>query len=142
MGDQGKTRDHGKSAMSLLELLLVVAIIGTLATLVVPYVSPMQGAASRQIARQQQAELQTALGSWVAAASSGPGGLAAARSAYSGGGSKLDLLQGYLHPATLASLRGTGSGVTSDALDACGATLQFSSWGIGSSPSVIWSGGQ
>lgn len=129
-------------AFSLLEILLVVAIVGIMAALLVPYVSPMRGAASVQMARQQQAELQTALGAWVAAASSGPGGLAAARNAYNGASSKLGLLQNYLQPATYAMMRGTGGSVTSDALQAAGATLVFSSWGIDSSPVVSWSGGQ
>ena len=123
---------------SLIEVLLVVAVIGIIATLLIPYVSPMRGAASNQIARQQQAELQTALGSWVAATSSGPGGLAAARSAYGGAGSKLALLQNYLQPATYAALSGSGNNVTSAALNAAGASLQFSSWGVSGTPTVNW----
>lgn len=128
--------------MSFLELLLVVAVLGVLAALLMPYVSPMRGAASTQVARQQQAELQTALGSWIAAASAGPGGLAAARNAYNSTGSKLGLLQSYLQPATYAAFSGAGSSVSSAALTACGASLQFSAWGIESPPVVTWSGGQ
>lgn len=128
--------------MSFLELLLVVAVIGILTALLMPYVSPMRGAASTQIARQQQAELQTALGSWIAANSAGPGGLAAARASYNSAESKLSLLQSYLQPATYAALNGGGSGVSSEALAACGASLQFSTWGVESPPSVSWSGGQ
>jgi len=123
---------------SLIEVLLVVAIIGIIATLLIPYVSPMRAAASTQIARQQQAELQTALGSWVAAAASGPGGLAAARSTYGSAGSKLALLQNYLQPATYAALTGSGNTVTSAALGAAGASLQFSSWGVSDAPTVNW----
>jgi prepilin-type N-terminal cleavage/methylation domain-containing protein len=126
------------AGFSLIEVLIVVAIIGIVAALLIPYVSPMRSAASNQIARQQQAELQTALGSWVAAASSGPGGLAAARSAYGGAGSKLALLQDYLQPATYASMSGSGNTVTSAALGAAGASLQFSSWGVSGSPTVNW----
>ena len=91
------------------------------------------------VARQQQAALQTALGSWVAAQSSLGGGLAAARSFYAtNSGSKLSLLQDYLQPATYAALEGDGSKVTSRALTASGASLQFSDWAVGGSPSIIW----
>lgn len=130
------------SGMSFLELLLVVAVLGILSALLMPYVSPMRGAASTQVARQQQAELQTALGSWIAAKSAGTGGLAAARSTYNNAGTKLSLLQSYLQPGTYSALSGSGSSVTSAALSSCGASLQFSSWGVESPPTVNWSGGQ
>lgn len=133
---------HANSGMSFLELLVVIAILGILSALLIPYVSPMRGAASVQVARQQQAQLQTAVGSWIAAASSGPGGLAAARGSYNGAGSKLGLLEAYLQPSTYAALSGGGSGVTSDALTEAGASLAFSAWGIDSSPTVNWVGGQ
>lgn len=124
-----------RSGFSLLEMLVAVAILGTLAALLLPYVSPMRETASVQVARQQQAELQTALGAWIAAESAKPGGLAAARTAYGSG--SLSLLANYLQPATYASLGGSGSTVTSEALDAAGASLQFSSWGS-AGPSVNW----
>jgi len=128
----------GSSGMSLMEMLLVVMILGILAALVVPNVSPMRESSSERIARQQQAELQTALSSWVASASAGPGGLAAARTAYNDAGSKLSLLQNYLQPGTYALFSGSGSGITSEALKTAGASLQFSSWGVAGSPSIIW----
>jgi prepilin-type N-terminal cleavage/methylation domain-containing protein len=128
------------SGFSMVEILIVVAIIGVISALLVPYFSPMRGMASQQIARQQQAELQTALGNWVVAQSSGPGGLAAARTAYSGhSGAKLQLLQNYLQPATYATLSGTGDNVTSSALTGANAYLQFSSWSTASQqPIVQW----
>ena len=126
--------------LSLIEMLLAVAILGIMGALLIPYVSPMKGGASVQVARQQQAELQTALGSWVAKASSGPGGLAAARASYNNAGSKLALLQDYLQPSTYSALSGSGNSVTSAALTEAGASLQFSSWSISSPPSVSWVG--
>jgi len=102
----------------------------------------MRGSSSVQIARQQQAELQTALGAWVASASAGSGGLAAARTAYNGAGNKLSLLQNYLQPSTYAMFSGGSGGVTSKALSEAGATLQFSTWGVDNMPSVNWVGGQ
>ena len=125
---------------SLLEMLLTIAILGTMAALIIPYVSPMRGSASIQVARQQQAQLQTALGSWVAQASSGPGGLATARAAYNSAGSKLALLENYLQPSTYAALSGNGNSVTSEALTEAGASLQFSSWGVADAPAVTWVG--
>lgn len=138
MNPRSLTKASASSGLSFLELLVVVAILGVLSALLIPSVSPMRGTASTQVARQQQAELQTALGSWVSAASSGSGGLAAARSAYNGAGSKLALLQNYLQPTTYSALSGSGSSVSSEALTEAGASLQFSSWGIGSPPSVNW----
>jgi type II secretory pathway pseudopilin PulG len=120
-------------------MLVVVGIIAILATLVIPNVSSIRGGTSEAVARQQQAELQTALGSWLADASAGTGGLAAARAAYNGAGSKLGLLQNYLQPSTYAALSGSGSGVSSEALTTSGASLQFSAWPLGGSPSVDWS---
>jgi type II secretory pathway pseudopilin PulG len=131
---------ENQAAFSLMEALVTVAIIGTITLLLIPSISPMKQGSSVQVARQQQAELQTALGSWVAAASAGPGGLAAARSAYNSAGSKLGLLQNYLQPSTYAMFGGGGSSVTSEALTAAGASLQFSSWSVGSAPAVTWVG--
>jgi len=119
-------------------MLVVIAVIASISAVLLPYVSPMRRASSEQIARQQQAELQTALGSWIAATSSGPGGLAAARQAYSQSSSKLGLLQNYLQPATYAAFGGSGNNVTSAVLSAAGTSLQFSSWGVGGYPSVNW----
>jgi len=120
-------------------MLVVIAVIAIISAVLLPYVSPMRRASSEQIARQQQAELQTALGSWIAAASAGPGGLAAARTVYeSPPSSKLALLQNYLQPATYAAFSGSGNTVTSAALSAAGTSLQFSSWGVGGYPSVNW----
>jgi prepilin-type N-terminal cleavage/methylation domain-containing protein len=134
------TKDRSLVGFSLMEMLLTVAIVGIIAALLVPSISPMKQSSSVQIARQQQAELQTALGSWIASASAGPGGLAAARGTYNSAGSKLALLQNYLQPSTYSMFSGSGSGVTSDALTAAGASLQFSSWGVDSTPVVNWVG--
>lgn len=134
-----RSKRSQQAALSLLELLIVIAIIAILATLVLPNISPMRGAASTQIARQQQAELQTALGAWIAFASSAPGGLAAARTAYTGADRKLDLLADYLQPATVANLSNSGSVINSAALSAAGAQLEFSGWsGTTDAPVVEW----
>ena len=96
----------------------------------------MQRSTQETVARQQQAQLQTALDNWIVARSSGSGGLAAARAAYTG--TKLALLQNYLQEATYASLSGDGDTVSSAALDGANASLQFSSWNVGQQPTVQW----
>jgi len=120
----------------LIELLIVIAVIAILSALLIPQIKDVRENAQTSIARQQQAELQTALGNWIIAKSSGPGGLAAARSAFNG--TKLALLQGYLQEGTYSSLSGNGDTVTSAALDGANAYLQFSSWSSDQQPTVQW----
>jgi type II secretory pathway pseudopilin PulG len=124
------------AALSLVELLIVIAVIAILTSLLIPYISPMQRSTQEAVARQQQAQLQTALDNWIVARSSASGGLAAARAAYTG--TKLALLQNYLQEATYASLSGNGDTVSSAALDGANASLQFSSWNVGQQPTVQW----
>jgi prepilin-type N-terminal cleavage/methylation domain-containing protein len=127
-----------QQALSLIEILIVIAVIGVLAALFIPYISNFQSGAQESVARQQQAELQTALGNWISAASSTSGGLAAARATYTSTDNKLSLLQNYLQAATYANLQSSGNSVTSAALTGSRASLQFSSWTVGGAPSIIW----
>jgi prepilin-type N-terminal cleavage/methylation domain-containing protein len=128
-----------RAGFSLVEILLVVAVIAVISSILIPYFSPIRRAASGQVARQQQAELQTALSSWVIAQSGGPGGLAAARATYnSAAGSRLQLLQNYLQVATYSLLSFDGGAVTSTALDSMNAYLQFSDWAADGQPTVQW----
>lgn len=129
---------RGKRAFSLVEILIVIAVLAILSTLLFPYISPMQRATQEVVARQQQAALQTALGNWTTAASSQPGGLAGARDAYNAAGNKLALLQNYLQAATYTVLTGSGDSVTSEALAGASASLQFSAWNVGGAPTVNW----
>jgi prepilin-type N-terminal cleavage/methylation domain-containing protein len=123
---------------SLVELLVVIAVLGILSALLIPEILGMRNQAQITTARQQQAELQTALGNWIVAKSSDPGGLAAARTAYTG--DKLALLQNYLQESTYTSLTPyTADRVTSTALDGAKAYLQFSPWSVGGQqPTVQW----
>ena len=124
---------------SLLEILVVIAVIGVMLTMALAYVVGAARTAKQTTARQQQAELQTALGNWIVAQSSGYGGLAAARTIYNeSGGAKLQLLENYLQAATYANLSGDGDIVTSDALDSSNAYLQFSAWNSGQQPALLW----
>ena len=124
-------------AFSLVEILVVIAILAVLAALVLPQIINIRGSAHLSTARQQQVELQTALGNWIVAQSSGGGGLAAAKAAYTG--NKLALLQNYLQTATYSSLSGSNNDVSSAALDGANAKLKFSAWPAGAGqPSVLW----
>lgn len=124
------------TAFSLIEILIVIVVIIILSSLLIPQITRVKESAQISVARQQQAELQTALGSWVAAKSAEPGGLAAARAAYTG--SKLTLLRNYLQESTYNSLSGSGDTVTSAALDSVNASLEFSDWPLGGQPTVEW----
>ena len=123
-------------AFSLIEILIVIIVIVILSSLLIPQITSVREGAQVSVARQQQAELQTALGNWAVAQSSESGGLAAARAAYTG--TKLALLQGYLQASTYASLSASGDNVTSDALNAANAYLQFSAWPLDGEPTVQW----
>ena len=126
-------------AFTLLEILIVVAIIAIMATLVISFTTGTTQQANEVVARQQQAELQTALGNWVSAVSADPGGLAATRSAYNSATGKLLLLSNYLQPATYARLSNSGNSVTSAALSSAKARLDFSSpWNVGGFPVINW----
>ncbi len=134
-----KIRFVRAGGFSLVELLVVIAVIAVMATLALPLITGQRQSGQMVVARQQQAALQTALGSWVAAQSSLGGGLAAARDAYATNTDKRAMLQNYLQPGTYAALQGNGSKVTSQALTASGASLHFSVWAVGGSPNIVWS---
>jgi len=128
-------------AFSLVEVIIVVAVIGILATFIISSLSGSSEYANMVVARQEQAELQTALGNWIVATSSQPGGLAEARHQYTNEANKLLLLSNYLQDATYQRLRltSTGAVVRSPALTASKARLEFSSsWSATDAPSVNW----
>lgn len=124
---------------SLVEIIVVVAVIGILSALIIATISGSTEYANEVIARQEQAELQTALGNWIATTSSAPGGLAAARAQYANAANKLSLLSNYLQEATFLRLTNSGTQVRSPALTASRARLEFSSnWTTTTVPSVTW----
>ena len=126
---------------SLVEVLVVVTVIGILSTLIVSSITGAARDSRMVVARQQQAVLQEALNSWIAAASSGTNSLSAARSAYaaaSTASAKLALLQPYLQASTYEHFANYSSGtaISSEALQRVGASLQFSTWSATNYPSV------
>jgi prepilin-type N-terminal cleavage/methylation domain-containing protein len=132
-----------QQAFSLIEILVVVAVIAVLTSLIIVSLFGTARQTSEIVARQQQAELQTALANWLTSASSEPGGLAKARSAYNSAPHKLLILSNYLQIDTYLRLTNSASEVRSSALTTCRATLQFSPlWTTENSPSIFWSNSQ
>jgi len=132
----GSARSAFLPAFSLPELLVVVAAIAILSGLAISYVGGASENSRLLVARQQQVQLQTALDAWIVKASSGTGGLAAAKSAYSSDASAmLSTLAPYLREPGIFNV--SGGGVSSAALSGTGKTLQFSSWTDGSYPKVL-----
>lgn len=121
---------------SLVEILLVVAVIGILSGVAMTYVGGASENSRNLVARQQQVQLQTALDAWITAKASGTAGLAAAKAAYStDAGAMLTELAPYLREPGIFRIE--SGGVSSSALAGIGRTLQFSSWSEGSYPKVL-----
>lgn len=126
----------GTRGFSLVEILLVIAVIAILSGLAVSYVGGASDSSNTLVARQQQVQLQTALDSWIAARSSGTAGLGGAKAAYSTDASAmLSALAPYIRDTGIFSV--SGQGVTSQSLSKIGKTLQFSSWVDGGYPKVL-----
>ena len=129
---------QSQGGFSLVEILITIAVIAIITAVIMPRIWDIKEGASLTIARQQQAQLQTALDSWISAQSSVAGGLAATRQAYSG--DKLELLRDYLQERTYSALSTSdGNKVTSAALNSVGARLEFSAWSDSDAhPSILW----
>lgn len=124
------------SAFSLVEILIVVAVIGILSGLAVSYVGGASENSRLIVARQQQVQLQTALDSWISAQASGTAGLGGAKASYSTNATTmLAALGPYLRDPGIFSV--SGGAVSSAALAASGKSLQFSSWTDNSYPKVL-----
>lgn len=128
----GKTPSSG--AFTLIEMLLVVAIIGVMSSLIIAAISNSAADARLVIARQQQAVVQEALNAWISAQSAGTAGIPGAKSSYTAAGTalaKLALVQNYLEPGTYEHFTNFSTGdsaVQSDAMAKIGVSLVFSAW--------------
>lgn len=131
-------------AFTLIELLIVIAIIGIMSTLVLTTVSNAAMDARRTLAYQQQVTLQDALNAWIAANSSGTNSLSQAQTIYnaaSAGTGRLNLLSNnYLHNSTYLHFlsNSTGTTIRSDAMVKSGMTLAFTTWTASNYPTVEW----
>ncbi len=140
LGDSLRAFKRASKGFTLVEMLLVIAVISVMSALVISAVSNSAADTRTIVARQQQAVLQEALNAWVASASAGNLGLQAARSAYSSNGSsqaKLTLISGYLDSGTYSNFTtNAGGAIQSDAMSKIGKSLTFSTWTSNSYPRV------
>jgi len=124
------------SGFSLVELLIVIAVIGILSALIISAISNATDDSRFAVARQQQVVLQEALNSWIAAQSS----VAEAQSIYATNGNKLSLITSYLRnesPGGGVLFSNNGGAVSSEILDKVDKRLQFSGWTTNAYPSII-----
>jgi len=136
-------RKLSSSAFSLIELLIVVAIIGILAAIVIASFSNATQDSRNVVVLQQQAVVQGALNSWIAHASSGQSSLSSARTLYNaanGGSAKLALISPYLDSTTVGQFSAhaaVANALQSDAMERTDHYITFSAWNAGSYPKVI-----
>lgn len=129
------SRDHNptkkvRRGFSLVEMLIVIAIISILGSMVITAVSNANQDSSRRVAEQQQVALQQALTSWIASTAA-TSSLNDARALYTtrlANNTLLNAVQDYLDPYTRDHFSLTGANITSEMLERSGVVLSFSAW--------------
>ena len=132
-----------RKAFTMVEMLIVIAVIGIMSALVISAFSNAAQDTRRVIARQQQASVQNAVNAWVNSVSQ-QSGLAEARRLYNLAGSskgRLQLVGTYLDDATLAhflnpSNTTNNAEVRSAALKKTSQYLFLGDWNANSYPKV------
>lgn len=133
----------GFAGFTLVELLIVIAIIAIMASIVISSFSNASADSRLVLARQQQAVVQQAVNSWIAHESAGRSSLAAAQSAYNAaatGRARLALVRDYLDAATFDHLESNtvnDNQVRSEAMAKTSQYLDITDWPNGSYPKVI-----
>jgi len=129
---------RNNTAFSLIELLIVIAIIGIMSSLVMSYITNAAKDSRMVVALQQQVVMQEALNAWIASSNS----LGDIQAAYTPGDASVMLgyLERYLKNSTETQtdkmFSASGSKITSYVLDKAGKALVFSSWGATNYPVV------
>ena len=135
------TANHSNKAFTMVEMLIVIAVIGIMSALVISSFSNAAQDSRRVVARQQQAALQNAVNAWVASKST-RSSLFDARTAYNAettGEDKLDEVKRYLDDSTYQHFKDNTSDnnkIQSAALKKTGQHLTLSPWLAGSYPKV------
>lgn len=128
-------------AFTLVEVLIVIAVIGIMSALVISAFSNAAQDTRRVLARQQQAAVQNAVNAWVNSVSQTQG-LGQARNLYNLAATsrgRLQLVQAYLDEATLShflSNTTVNNEVKSAALAKTGQYLLLDTWVANSYPKV------
>lgn len=128
-------------AFTMVEMLIVIAVIGIMSALVISSFTNAAQDSRRVVARQQQAAVQNAVNAWVASESSRTS-LFDARTKYNlktTGKDKLDEIKRYLDDTTYSHFDTNTSDnnkIQSAALKKTGQHLTLSPWAAGSYPKV------
>lgn len=131
---------RSRSGFSLIELIIVIAVIGIMAALIVTMIANASQDTKAVLARQQQAVVQEALNAWVAGYSL-TNGLVKTRDAYNGEATdlgKFELIKPYLNPSTVGHFVDFSDNgrFQSEAMVSLGQKLTFSDWQSGGYPTV------
>ncbi len=130
-----------RSGFTLVEVLVVIAIIGIMTSLVITVYRNVAQDSRDVVARQQQAGLQNALNNWITSQSTIKS-IAQVRSSYTGTShslGKLNLLEDYLDEGTFQHFQDVTTEtdkILSASLVKLGKHIQFSSWATNSYPRV------
>jgi len=133
----GKQNTLYKNGFTLIEMLLVVAVIGILTSLVISAITNSAADARLVIARQQQATVQEALNAWIASTNT-----TAAKAAYtaaSDASSKMTLIQKYLNTNArwmTTGLTYSSGGLQTENMKSINVTMAFGSWTSSAYPVV------
>jgi len=117
---------------TLIELILVIAIIGIMSALIVAAIINAATDSRKVLARQQQTVVQEALNSWISFTASGTSSLANAKTTYNASGNRLALISNYLDPTTYAHFTENTTVAAhpqTEAMVKTGQHLEFSTWG-------------
>lgn len=127
---------------TLVEILLVIAIIGVMSALIVAAVTNSAEDSRMVVARQQQAVLQEAVTAWATAQASGTSSVSAARTMYNTAGNslaRLVLVKDYLDIRTYEHFTNYSPGadqIQSEAMSKVSVYLQMPTWATNSYPRV------
>jgi prepilin-type N-terminal cleavage/methylation domain-containing protein len=134
-------RHRSALAFTLIEMLIVLAIIGVLAAIIISQIANATFETRRIVSRQQQVVLQTAVSSWIMQNTTTQP-ISAVRTAYndaSDSKARLALVGGYLDPDVYAHFMAQTTDVAkvqSDAMKRAGKWIELPTWASGSYPRV------